>query len=339
MLDGTGQPTTQGSLSVCLALTVPKTTMPAGGWPLVVYAHGTGGSFRSHVTEGVAGRLANVDGTTQMAVLGIDQVAHGTRRGASTVAPQNLFFNFTNPAAARGNVLQGAADQMALVRFARSLSLPAATSPTGADITVGNVAFWGHSQGATEGAIAMPYTSNVTGAVFSGVGASLIDSLLTKKNPVNISAVVPVVLSESPANVSSSHPALGMLQNAIDPADPLNHAAAIIGAGPLAKHVFVPYGQGDTYATPITQLTYVVAANLAVAAPPASVTKPDDLMSPANAVPIGGNTAGNLTAVVRQYAPNGYDGHFVVFKDADGKVNADRFLADAVGGGIPSFGR
>jgi hypothetical protein len=339
VLDGTGQPIPQGTLSVCLALTVPKTTMPAGGWPLVVYAHGTGGSFRSHVTEGVAGRLANVDGTTQMAVLGIDQVSHGTRRGASTVAAQNLFFNFANPAAARGNVLQGAADQMSLVRFAKSLVLPAASSPTGADISVGNVAFWGHSQGATEGSIAMPYTPNVTGAVFSGVGASLIDSLLTKKNPVNISAIVPVVLSEAPANVGAAHPALGMIQNAIDPADPLSHAAAIIGTGPLAKHVFVPYGQGDTYATPITQLTYVVAAKLGVAAPPASVAAPDDLMSPSSPVPISGNTAGNLTAVVRQYAPNAYDGHFVVFKDADGKVNADRFLADAVGGGVPSFGR
>jgi hypothetical protein len=339
VLDGAGQPIAQGTISVCLSLTVPKTTMPASGWPLVVYAHGTGGSFRSHVTEGVAGRLACVDGTTHVAVLGIDQVAHGTRRGASLVSPDNLFFNFSNPSAARGNVLQGAADQMSLVRFAKSLSLPAATSPTGADISVDNVAFWGHSQGATEGAIAMPYTPNVTGAVFSGVGASLIDSLLTKKNPVNISAIVPVVLSESPANVGSSHPALGMLQNAIDPADPLNHASGIIGAGPLAKHVFVPYGQGDTYATPVTQLTYVVAASLAVAAPPASVTKPDDLLSAATPVPISGNTAGNLTAVVRQYAPNGYDGHFVVFKDADGKVNADRFLADAVGGGVPAFGR
>ena len=103
--------------------------------------------------------------------------------------------------------------------------------------------------------------------------------------------------------------------------------------------MFVPYGQGDTYATPITQLTYVVAAKLGVATPPSSVATPDDLMSTASAVPIGGNATGNLTAVVRQYAPNGYDGHFVVFKDADAKVNADRFLADAVSGVVPSFGR
>jgi hypothetical protein len=339
VLDGAGQPIAQGTVDVCLSLTVPKGSAPVAGWPLVVYAHGTGGSFRSHVTEGVAGRLASVDGTTAMAVLGIDQVAHGTRRGASTGSPSTLFFNFPNPAAARGNVLQGAADQMALVRFAKALSLPAASSPTGADLKVANVAFWGHSQGATEGAIAMPYTTNVTGALFSGVGGSLIDSLLTKTNPVNIAAVIPLALSESPANVGAAHPVLGMLQNAIDPADPLDHAAALLGTGPLAKHVFVPYGQGDTYATPATQLTYVVAAKLGVAQHPASVATPDDLLRAPVAIPVSGNSPGSITAVVRQYAPSGYDGHFVVFKDADAKVNADRFLADAVGGVVPSFGR
>ncbi|MBX3224267.1 MAG: hypothetical protein KF795_27375 [Labilithrix sp.] len=338
VLDGTGQPVPQGTAQVCMALTVPKGTMPAGGWPLVVYAHGTGGSFRSHVTEGVSTRLANVDGTTKIAVLGIDQVGHGTRRGASTAAPQTVFFNFTNPAAARGNVLQGAADQMALVRFAKGLTLAADASPTGAEIRFDRVAFWGHSQGATEGSIAMPYTPDVSGALFSGAGGSLIDSLLNKKSPVNLVALAPAILSEAPANVNGVHPALSMFQNAIDPADPLDHAAAIVGSGPLAKHVFVPYGRADTYSPPITQLTYVTAAGLAVAAHPASVTTPDDLLRAPVAVPVGGN-AGGLTAVVRQYTPNAYDGHFVVFRDPDAKTNADRFLADAVNGVVPQLGR
>jgi hypothetical protein len=338
VLDTTGQPIPQGSADVCMSLTVPKGTMPAGGWPLVVYAHGTGGSFRSHINEGVAGRLANVDGTTKIAVLGIDQVGHGTRRGASTAAPETIFFNFPNPAAARGNVLQGAADQMALVRFAKGLTLTAGASPTGAEIRFDRVAFWGHSQGATEGSIAMPYTADVAGAVFSGVGGSLIDSLLNKKSPVNLAALAPVVLSEAPASVNAAHPALSMLQNAIDPADPLDHAAAIIGTGPLAKHVFVPYGQKDTYAPPATQLAYVVAARLGVAQHPASVATPDDLLHASAPVPVSAN-AGGLTAVVRQYTPNAYDGHFVAFKDADAKMNTDRFLADAVNGAAPALGR
>ena len=101
-----------------MALTVPKTTMPAGGWPLVIFAHGTGGSFRSHVPEGVAANLAGAMSSagvaTPMAVLGIDQVETGTRRGASTESPDNLFYNFANPGASRGNPMQGAADQASL---------------------------------------------------------------------------------------------------------------------------------------------------------------------------------------------------------------------------------
>src|SRR5579859_4249017 len=114
-LDTTGTPQVQRTEAVCMALTVPKgASMPATGWPLLVYAHGTGGSFRSHVGEGVAKRMAAVG----VAVLGIDQVEHGTRRGSSQESPDNLVYNFANPLAARGNTLQGAADQLSLLRFA-----------------------------------------------------------------------------------------------------------------------------------------------------------------------------------------------------------------------------
>lgn len=325
-----GQPKPQGTIEVCAALTIP-TGATIGNLPLVVYAHGTGGSFRSHITEGVAGRLATE--TTKIAVLGIDQVGHGTRRGASTAQPQNIFFNFTNPAAAQGNVLQGAADQISLVRLAKS---PALGAFFGA--TFGNVAFWGHSQGATEGAIAMPYltVTEVGGTLFSGVGGSLIDSLLTKKSPVNLIAVAPAVLSESPAAVTGTHPALAMFQNAIDPADPLDHAAAVLTANP--RHVFVPFGQNDTYSTPITQLTYALAAGLGVAAPAASVTTPDDFRKTPIAIPASANINGK-TMIVRQYAPGGYDGHFVVFRDDVAKVDANHFLNDVVAGSVPQIGR
>ena len=144
-----GTPRVVRSEAVCASLTIPKGgTMPAEGYPLVIYAHGTGGSFRSHVTEGLAARLASVDdvegGQRRMAVLGFDQVAHGTRRGGSTQGPDRIFYNFPNPGAARGNPLQGAADVASFARFAQALSLTAATSPTGADLHFGTVAVRGH---------------------------------------------------------------------------------------------------------------------------------------------------------------------------------------------------
>ena len=229
VLAADGTPQLQRTEAVCMSLTVPKgVAMPAGGWPLVVYAHGTGGSFRSAVTEGVAGREASIDdgngGRYHVAVLGIDQVEHGTRRGASQDSPDNLFYNFANPLAARGNPLQGAADQMSLVRFASTLDLSASQSPTGAEIKVGPVAFWGHSQGATEGGLAMPYTTGVLGAVLSGEGASVIDGLLGKKNPVDIADVLPVILEEDPSKMGPYHPVLALLQNDLDGVDPIAHA-------------------------------------------------------------------------------------------------------------------
>jgi len=348
-----GVPQVQRTEAVCMALTVPKgMPMPAGGWPLVVYAHGTGGSFRSHVTEGVAKRLASVDavggGNVNMAVLGIDQVETGTRRGSSTESPDNLFYNFANPAAARGNPLQGAADQMSLVRFVAGFDLPAAQSPTGAEIKVaaGQIAFWGHSQGATEGGIAMPYTAGVTGAVLSGEGASIIEALLTKQNPVDIAAVVPVVLEDAPSNVGPYHPVLSLFQNDLDRVDPLNHAPLLVVSPPAPadqKHIFQPYGQGDTYAPPATEQTFALAAQLGQASPPTGVT--DDMFGGGMTlmVPVGGNaTSGGkmVTAIVRQYVSDGtYDGHFVSYDNPQAEADVNHFLADAVSGLVPQVGR
>jgi hypothetical protein len=346
MPDGT--PIVQRTESVCMALTVPKAApMPAGGWPLLVYAHGTGGSFRSAITEGVAAREASIadgkGGFAHVAVLGIDQVEHGTRRGASTASPDDLFYNFANPRAARGNPLQGAADQMALVRFASVLDLAAATSPTHAEIKAGPIAFWGHSQGATAGAIAMPYVSGVLGAVLSGEGASLIDALLGKKNPVDIADALPTALED--VSVDEYHPVLALLQNDLDPADPLNHAAALV-VQPLTvattKNVFQPFGVGDTYAPPATERTFAAAAQLAEIAPPAGMTAPPLASTPLPA-PSGQNATklGVIrTAAVRQYVAGAtYDGHFVAYDNASATADVDHFIADCLAGQAPNVGR
>jgi hypothetical protein len=339
-VDTTGAPKLQRSEPVCMAVTVPKgAAMPAGGWPLLVYAHGTGGSFRSHVGEGVAKRMAALG----IAVLGIDQVEHGTRRGASQESPDNLVYNFANPLAARGNMLQGAADQMALVRFATGFDLAAASSPTKAEIKVGALAFWGHSQGATEGGIAMPYTGGVTGVVLSGEGASLIDALVTKKSPVDVADVLPAVLEDT--KVDANHPVLALLQNDLDRVDPLEHAlylVAVTGSAAEQKHVFQPYGQGDTYAPPVTEATFAIAARLQEATAPAGVS-PDAIFSGTPlAVPASGNATVQTkptTAILRQYKSDGsYDGHFVAYKNVTATADVDRFLSQSLAGKVPAVG-
>lgn len=337
---------------VCMSLTIPKgATMPANGWPVVVYAHGTGGHYRSAITEGVAGMLASADtgqGTAAIAVLGIDQVQHGPRRNGSTASPNDLFFNFANPHAARDNALQGAADQMSLARFAATLDLAAAESPTGSEIKLdpSAIGFWGHSQGATEGGIAVPYSKEIAGAVLSGEGASLMHALLSKTSPVNIAAAVPFALGDPDPNdptklaAGDMHPILSLLQSYIDPADPLNYAvlmAASPPSGTTGHHVFQPYGLGDTYAPPITEQTYALAAQLGLVAHDPSVTTPDDFGLTESAAPFGPNF-GALTAAVREYAPSGYDGHFVATRNPVAKGDVARFLGLLALGKTPVVG-
>jgi hypothetical protein len=351
----TDQPVRQED--VCLALTVPKgSSMPAAGWPLVVYAHGTGGSFRSHVRPEIAGVLSSAitpSGSVGFAVLGIDQVEHGPRRGPSNASPNDLFFNFKNPDAARGNPIQGAIDQIMVARFAAQLKLTAAESGGAAiQIDPAAVVFYGHSQGATHGSLALPYTEAYKAAVLSGNGASLIHALIGKTKPVNVKAALPIVLADVDAfdgglPGGDMHPVLSLLQQWIDPADPINYARAIgrvpeSGHGP--KHVFQSYGLGDSYSPPLTLATFAIAAGLDEAVADASAAKPDDIpnLTP-KPVPLAGNAkvgSANVTLGVRQYGPPaGKDGHFVALDVAAANSDVARFLGMAASGAVPQIGQ
>ena len=345
------------SEQVCMSLTIPKgTPMPMEGWPLVIYAHGTGGSFRSQVTGGVSTALSAADagsvGSVPFAVLGIDQVQHGPRRGSSTESPNDLFFNFANPFAAKYNALQGAADQMTLVRLAQGLDLDASASPTGQALLINpsRITFWGHSQGATEGSIGIPYTQGVRGVVLSGNGASLMDSLTTKTSPVNIAAALPFVLLDFDDKLNLAggiqHPALSLLQLWIDSSDPLAYAP-LMTTEPIVdgtiRHVFQPFGQRDTYSTGPTQLTYIVTGGLGRVADDAStvIADPNDDVEMGGLKP-GTKNSGNIfiaglpvTALTRRYGPDGYDGHFVAFQNPSALADVARFLGQSVTGPAP----
>ena len=342
----TGSPSTE---EVCLSITVPKGAPPTEGWPAVVFAHGTGGSFRSHARDEVAGVLATSG--AKFAVLGIDQVEHGPRRGTSTESPNSLFFNFLNPAVTRGNPLQGAADQLSVARFAATLNVDAGGSTIKLDGT--KLFFFGHSQGSTQGSLMLPYGDAYKAAVLSGNGASLKDALRTKTMPENIAAVLPFVLQDPAmtdenigSGVTANHPVLSLLQQWIDPADPLNFAAIIrqpLG-GHTGKHVFQTFGVGDTYSPPVTMATFAVAAGLKQVSPHSSA-KPvyeDELPGPV-ALGLSGNVGTGNTALTlgfRQYgAPKGRDGHFVVFDVPAANDDMVLFLNGAAGTTPPVVGQ
>ncbi len=336
--------TEQGRVAVRFSLAVPAGSTPAGGWPLVVYAHGTGGDFQTHLSDGVAARFAGA--TPAAAVLGIDQVAHGPRRGASATGSDLLFFNFLNPPAAKGNVLQAAADQLSLLAAVGDLATAIAALPNRSDFAFDatRVTFLGHSQGATAGVLAMARAAGTGAAVFSGAGGGLLTTLGAKTSPYDLPTILKLVLADRTIGDPWTHPALSLIQGYLEEADPVNygrHLASAPLAGSVGKHVLVVAGVGDTY-TP-NETTRNLARRLS--APSAGISFAlkggqglyiDDggtgFGTPLATPPVQGNFldrgADRTLAVSVHAPPAGSDGHFVLFDVDKAGARAAAFLGD-----------
>ncbi len=330
-LDATGVAQIQRSEDVCLALTVPKGAAPAAGWPLVVYSHGTGGSYRSAVEMGLAGELA----AANVAVLGYDGALHANRKGESTKPVTELVYNFLNPRAARDNALQAAADLIAIPRGLDGLG--------SLKIDKAHVALYGHSQGGNAASLAAGRDAGYGAVVLSGTGGTLMFSLLEKTKPVNVPQLLPFLLGET--SVNETHPVLNLMQMYFERSDTVNFARRLFDE-PLEsrrlkpQHALHIYGTGDTYAPVRTQQLFATAARFPLASP-----EVDGYFSAQGFTyetpPLKANRAfgrvGSVSAAMLQYAPAGYDGHFVSTSNPAARAAIQRFLTTFVSDDAPTI--
>jgi hypothetical protein len=347
-----GKPEVQGHPSVCFALSVPKKTAPDGGYPLLLVAHGTGGSFADQMQPGgLAGWAAKLDQPS--AVLGIDMPVHGSRRNGSTRDPQDLFFNFNNPQAARGNAVQGAADLIGLALLATQ-PISAGASPTGAAIRFNGdrVALYAHSQGATHASLMIGSEPRIRAVVLSGIGGHISTSLREKQKPIDMSAVLPFMLFDPDTSgkivVEAFNPMLALVQTYLDSADPLNYASQLALDPPASASdghdVFMTYGRFDSFTPEDTQQFYAKAGGLPAVEQDLAVAF-NEIPSPA----IGNLMPGSKprTVALRTYDPHDDaidpnappDGHFVATQTTRGLGDTRRFLEGALQGGVPQIGQ
>lgn len=268
--DSAGAPKVLGTEKICLSMTVPKATMPAAGWPVVLYGHGTGGNFRTYATNGTAEGLRTVTdpdnsaNESKMVVISVDGALHGPRSN-TTDKPDAYVFNPLNLRASRDNVYQEAADKFQLVRLVKSLVLAPSQSPTGQSLKFDpkKVYYFGHSQGASVGVPFLALEPDVSAAVLSGAGGYLIGSLLEKKKPVNIAGAVYLALGDP--FIGTSHPVLNLMQLLYEEVDPVNYGSGMYketetGVGP--KHIFMSMGLSDSFTPLGTQKALAWAMNL-----------------------------------------------------------------------------
>jgi len=293
--------------NVCFALTIPKGAgMPAGGWALVVFAHGTGGTFRDFITNGVAAAVAGAGGAT----FSFEAVGHGMRRGGSSTDPADIVYNVLNPRAARDVWLQGAADVLTALKVAQ-LTMTVPSGPM-VDFDAAKMVFFGHSQGATSGELALPFTTSVSAVILSGAGANLGEALAAKKKPFDVPRTLLSVLGDT---MDALHPVAILFQTYFDRSDPLATAPSIGG-----KDIYMSWGTTDSF-SPLATLEYnALALKLRPVSPVLEQIAP------------GNNSLGtpisrpNITVpAVFQYNSGG-EGHFVAFQVAAAKTDWVAFI-------------
>jgi hypothetical protein len=347
-LGADGNPQVVRTEKLRFAMTVPHgQPMPPGGWPVVLYAHGTGGSFTTFVSDGSAAHAARISDSGgnvigRMAMISIDQVLHGPRDPTGS-SPDYTIYNFQNLDAAQSNLKQGALDDFHLLRLVKNVDI-AAAPVTGVPIKFdpAHIYFEGHSQGSETGPLFLAFEPEVKAAILSGAGANLMLAFLTKTNPVNIKAVVEVVVDES---VDEFHPLINLMQTYFESEDPANYGRYFFREPPsglAAKSIFQGLGTSDSFDPPAV----IKALALAMGVQPFKPTLDpiDDLplrgLTWAD-LPLAGNVAGGAaTAALGEYSvpftsagKPAYDGHFVVMNHPAAIFEANGFFATHVATG------
>ncbi len=352
--DGTIAPV--GEETVVFALTIPKAERPPNGWPLVVFAHGAGGNYRSFVTGGVADWLSDIttdDGTqVGFAILGIDQLFSGPRAhpenwdeawlayDPDAYQPDTLFYNVLNPRAARTNLLQAAADDFQLVRLAESLVWTAEESPIGDAVyfDTDNIYFVGHGLGAVGGVACLAWEPLVHAGVLAAGGVLDAEILSNKSRPVDLAAMVRAAVADP--DIARHHPAVNLMQAVLERSDPVDYAESVLrfpqeGVGP--HHLLMVYGLDDPYVPEWAQYALIKGLHI-----PQMPNGHEQLESVST---VSGDVSGNIwidggsvTGAGPLYvATGGGNVDDALYEDEDARFQVSQFLATAVRDRVPTI--
>ena len=263
-----GLPKKQRIETAPVAITLPKTEMQKGGFPLVVYFHGSGGSSDdilnagpSHSKEG-----PNDPGTGPA----YHHAPHGFADAGSAlpVNPDRLpgaattaYLNVNNIAAMRDTFRQGVVEQHMFIEALRTLTIdPALISACSGAPTLpaGETSFHfdadklvaqGQSMGGMYTNLIGATEPRIRAVVPTGAGGFWSYFILKTSLIPNLPGILGV-LFRTHAKLTFLHPVLALLETGLEPSDPMVYTPRLARRH-LQNHpvrpVYEPVGKGDEY--------------------------------------------------------------------------------------------
>ena len=337
-----------GQIRARFFLSIPESAPPKSGVPLLVTAHGTGGSATTFLgTNDFAGWAAREG----YAAVSTDQPLNGGaasgRPGAAgpLVLPLGIpvppgeggpplaFYNPLYPGAARGNMQQAQADAAVLVRLFGGLDLgalrrddgkavlKAVKGQTAPPLDASRIVLAGHSQGCQSIAALGALETRARAVILSGCGGDVRIGIL-RRRVMNLTGWISLLLGLDPEEPSELHPLLSLVQNLADPIDPLAFARHYWDPlpGHNAQKVLHFEGLHDGYNPDAASEALAVALHVTPASP---LVRPIPGLSLLAATPSSDRR-------IAQVAPTqGEDGHFVLYHEQAASEAFRGFLRSA----------
>lgn len=334
-----GIPEIQGEQWVRFNLSIPKGPMPAGGWPLAIYMHGSGGDWRQVLDRGPSPNPAPGSGPAAIlaefgvASMGFDFPLHGDRSDPPDTSGLLLYNLLGNPRATVDNFIMAAVEQVLRTRLASELTIDPALgngSLDPGDASDGLIRFrrngivaMGQSMGSTIGVPWVTIDPNVKAVMLSGSGGILVEIATSAVEPFPLAPTLALIMGYGPdEELDRFDPALHALQHYWDLVDPVAHARHVIdephGSIP-PKSVYQSSGLQDGYFSTDARMALTAALGLDIVEPLLEPQIADFLALTSVSVvaaPIGGNRQdGKITGVAAQFAPHAPGkGHYVSFE-------------------------
>ncbi|AKF07738.1 alpha/beta hydrolase [Sandaracinus amylolyticus] len=360
-LDDDGAPVRQREETARVWITIPRTTMPAAGFPTTMLIRTGAGGDRPLVDRGARaeeGGPALAPGTgpaLEFARAGFAGISiegpHGGSRNVSGGDEQFLVFNIQNPIALRDNLRQSALELVLLARALDTLTIDAsscegfASEDGSARFDTAHLALFGHSMGASIAPLAAAFEPRFAALVLSGAGASWIENVVYKERPIATRPLAEALLRYTGRRQLTEHDVmLGLLQWAGEAADAQVYAPLLVHAPEVGapRHVLMFQGIVDRYILPPIANPLSLALGVDRAGPALDADDPrldayDTLehllwLSTRGLVdlPAAGNVEIDdaiVTAVVAQHAEDGIeDGHETAFQTEAPKAQYRCFL-------------
>jgi hypothetical protein len=368
--DGLGNPLAQSFKDSPFQLSVPKGVMPAQGFPLYLYCHGTGGTENEAIDRG------RMTAAGVQPALGSGLASIGAPRGWGTACAAGVFspsrigimaadgylaYNFVYPVAMRDNFKQMVLELVHFRNLLKELRIDPALCPgTDASASIdGKVRFdpdrvvvGGQSLGSYLAGMLASTLDGFKGAILTGAGGSWVEFAFGPKSPFDLQQVVELLALPFGEHLDRYHPLVLAFDSGVAQADNTHYLRHLVREplpGHTPPHVLVIEGYKDQQVATNLQRALALAIGVDFVGPDPGPT-PDEQVLPVlsygsgmahSPYPLQGNRViggQRKTVAMVRYPEDGIrEGHYVSFQLDAPKRQIGEFLDAIKAGTVPEI--